>query len=89
MRRTGIKFVLALIGLHESTRFVNETRDKLSIHLNDTRCPDKSGEIVVPIDIFADLFPVVPNDENQFGEVRDFNERFEKIVEDRTPGDNI
>ena len=84
MRRTGTKFLLTLIGLHESTRFVNKIRDKLSIHLNDTRCPDKSGEIVVPIDIFADLFPVVPNDENQFGEIRNFIKRFEEIVKDGT-----
>ena len=89
MRRTEIRFLLALIGLHESARFVDETRDKLSIHLNDTRCPDKLGKIIVPIDIFADLRPVVANDENQPGEIRNFGEGFEKIVEDRTPCDNI
>lgn len=65
MRRTGIKFLLALIGLHALTRCVDKVRDKLSIHLNDTRCLDKSGGIVVPCNMFADLLPVVANDKNQ------------------------
>ena len=40
------------------------------------------GQIVVSLDIFADLPPVIANDENQFGEVRDFKERFKEIVKD-------
>ena len=38
-------------------------------------------------DIFADLFPVVADDENQFRDVGQFKERFEEVVEDGTPGD--
>ena len=45
------------------------------------------GQIVVPINIFADLFPIVPNDENQFREIGKFKKRFEEIVEDGTPRD--
>ena len=44
-------------------------------------------EIVVPFDIFADLFPVIADDENQFGEIGKIKERFEEIVEDGTPRD--
>ena len=33
-------------------------------------------------DIFVDLFPVVANDENQFGEIGKLKERFEEVVED-------
>ena len=39
------------------------------------------------INIFADLFPIVPNDENQFGEIGKFKKRFEEIVKDGTPRD--
>ena len=42
-------------------------------------------KIVVPFDMVADLFPIVANDENQLGEVRDFDEWFEEVVEDGTP----
>ena len=44
-------------------------------------------QTVVPLDIFADLFPVVTNDENQFGEIGKFKKRFEEVVEDGTPRD--
>ena len=37
--------------------------------------------------MFADLFPVVTNDENQFGEIGKFKEWFEEVVEDGTPCD--
>ena len=33
-------------------------------------------------DIFVDLFPVVANDENQFGEIGKLKERFKEVVED-------
>ena len=51
--------------------------------LPEIRC----REIVVPFDIFADLPPVVANDENQFGEVGQFKEWFEEMVKDGTPCD--
>ena len=38
-------------------------------------------------DIFVDLFPIVANDENQFGEIGKFKEWFEEIVEDRVSCD--
>ena len=45
------------------------------------------GQIIVPLDIFADLFPVISNNENQFGEVREFGKWFEEIVKDGTSCD--
>ena len=45
------------------------------------------GQVVVPINIFSDLFPFVANDKNYFRQVGKFNERFEEIVEDGTPRD--
>lgn len=44
-------------------------------------------QIVVPIDIFGDLLPLVANDKNYLREVGKFNERFKEIVEDGTPRD--
>ena len=37
--------------------------------------------------IFADLFPLVADDEDQFGEIGKFEERFEEVVEDGTARD--
>ena len=51
--------------------------------LPEIRC----REIVVPLDIFADLLPMISNDKNYLGEVREVNERFEEIVEDGTSRD--
>lgn len=45
------------------------------------------GQIVVSINIFADLPPVIANDDNQFGEIGKSKERFEEVVKDGTPGD--
>ena len=48
--------------------------------LPEIRC----RQIVVPFDIFADLLPIVANNKNEFRKVGEFDERFEKIVEDGT-----
>ena len=51
----------------------------LRVVLPEIRC----WKIVVLFDVFADLLPVVANDENQFRKVRNFGERFKNVVEDR------
>lgn len=45
------------------------------------------GKIVVRFDMFTNLFSIIANDENQFGEIGKFKERFEEIVEDGTSRD--